>query len=387
MCQDTNYLFFSLLRALFSNSEIADSDKTLATNELLDKVITLACKHDMAHLVALSIQNNGLSNDESKSKLQKYVLQAFYRHAVQDNEFKKICETLENAEIPFIPLKGSVMRNYYPESWWRTSCDIDVLVDRHNLQKAINCLTENLKYTECKHNSHDVALSSESGICLELHFYLGEEGRANFAVETLKNVWDYAIPKSGYSYWLELSDDMFYYYHVAHMAEHFETGGCGIRPFVDLWILDNLKSIDIKKRNKLLSEGNLLKFADAVRKLSQIWFNGASHDITTKQLEDYIISGGVYGNIENNVKVQRTKKGNKLQFVMSKIFLSAVCLERIYPSVKTHKWLLPFMQVRRWIAVAIRGISPRAKAELKKNREISSTQADQMQTFLENVGL
>lgn len=387
MCQDTNYLLFSLLRALFSNNEMADSDKTLATNELLDKVISLATKHDIAHLVALSILNNGLSRDENKSRLEKYAFQAFYRCEVQNHELRKICEALEKAKIPFIPLKGSVMRNYYPEPWWRTSCDIDILVDQHNLQKAISCLTENLKYTEHKYNSHDVTLSSENGICLELHFYLGEEGRANFAVETLKNVWDYAMPKCGYSYWLELSDDMFYYYHIAHMAEHFETGGCGIRTFVDLWILDNLKSIDIKKRNKLLNEGNLLKFADTVRKLSQIWFDGANHDITTKQLEDYIISGGVYGNIENNVKVQQIKKGNKFRFVMSKIFLPAVCLERIYPSVKTHKWLLPFMQVRRWITVAMRGISPRTKAELKKNREISSTQSDQMQIFLENVGL
>ena len=40
-------------------------------------------------------------------------------------------------------------------------------------------------------------------------------------------------------------------------------GGCGIRPFIDLLILDNLQEVDNKKRDNLLKQGNLLKFANA----------------------------------------------------------------------------------------------------------------------------
>lgn len=387
MCKDTNYLLFSMLRSLFCNKELADREKALVTEETIEQVIRLASKHDIAHLIALSILNNGLSNDKNKSKLQEYALRAFHRYAIQNNEFIQICEVLEKEQIPFIPLKGSVLRNHYPEPWWRTSCDIDVLVEEHNLQKAISCLIENLEYTEQKHNSHDVTLSSKSGICLELHFYLGEEGRANFAVDTLKDVWNYSQPKDGCKFCLEMSDDMFYYYHIAHMAEHFETGGCGIRPFVDLWILDNMESVDVGKRNRLLKAGNLLKFANKVRKLSRIWFGGDSHDDVTLKLENYIISGGVYGSIENNVKVQQIKQGSKFRFIMSKIFLPTRYIEQTYPSVKKRKWLIPFMQIRRWITIAVRGISPRTKNELKSNREISSTQAEQMRNFLDEVGL
>lgn len=387
MCRDSNCLLFSLLRTLFSNSELPEEYKLLATKESLDKVMALASKHDIANILALSIINNGLSSEASESTFQKYAFQAVYRYEMQNHEFLKICETLEKAEIPFIPLKGSVLRNYYQEPWWRTSCDIDILVEQHNLHRAIISLTETLKYAVKKQNSHDVALASENGICLELHFYLGEEGRANLAVETLKNVWGYVNPKCGYNYWLEMRDDMFYYYHIAHMAEHFETGGCGIRPFIDLWILDNLKSADAKRRDVLLKEGNLLNFANSVRKLSKVWFGSDCHDITTKEMEDYILRGGVYGSIENNVKVQQARKGNRVSVIMSKIFLPASHLERIYPSIKNKRWLIPFMQIRRWITVAIRGISPRTKAELKHNHEISITQSDHMQAFLESIGL
>ena len=36
---------------------------------------------------------------------------------------------IKKVQIPFLPLKGSVIRQYYPEPWMRTSCDIDILVD------------------------------------------------------------------------------------------------------------------------------------------------------------------------------------------------------------------------------------------------------------------
>lgn len=388
MYVETTGVLFSLLKMLFCNEVPAVGDKMLVDNdELLDNVITLASGHDIAHLIALSILNNDLSNDRNKSSLQNYALRAFCRHELQDYEFGRICELMEQSKIPFIPLKGSVLKAYYPETWWRTSCDIDILVEEQNLRKAIAYLTENLKYTERKWNSHDVMLASENGICLELHFYLGEEGRANSAVETLKNVWEYATPKRGWEYRLEMSDDMFYYYHIAHMAEHFETGGCGIRPFIDLWILDNLPNVDFEKRNNLLIEGNLFRFANNARKLSKIWLADDCHDETTMKLEKYIITGGVYGNVENNVKVQQVKKGNKHRFFMSKIFLPAVYMERIYPSVKNRRWLLPFMQVCRWIAVAKRGISDETKIELKNNRAISWGETEQMQEFLEEIGL
>ena len=31
------------------------------------------------------------------------------------------CAVLEEAKIPYIPLKGTVLRDYYPEAWMRTS--------------------------------------------------------------------------------------------------------------------------------------------------------------------------------------------------------------------------------------------------------------------------
>ena len=40
------------------------------------------------------------------------------------------------------------------------------------------------------------------------------------------------------------------------MAKHFENGGCGVRPFIDLWILNHRRPFDRAKRESLLRDGD-----------------------------------------------------------------------------------------------------------------------------------
>ena len=51
-------------------------------------------------------------------------------------EYENLCSAFEKAQIPFLPLKGSVIRKYYPEAWMRTSCDIDILVHDEDVGRA-----------------------------------------------------------------------------------------------------------------------------------------------------------------------------------------------------------------------------------------------------------
>ena len=44
------------------------------------------------------------------------------------------------------------------------------------------------------------------------------------------------------------------------MAKHFESGGCGIRPFIDLLLLDALPAANEQERAALLKDGGLLIF-------------------------------------------------------------------------------------------------------------------------------
>ena len=131
-----------------------------------------------------------------------------------------------------------------------------------------------------------------------------------------------------------MTDEMFYFYHIAHMAKHFEEGGCGIRPFIDLWTLDNIKDVDHDKRDELLSQGNLLKFAEVARMLSRVWFENNEHTEITKKMERYILRGGIYGTNENRIAVQQQKRGGRLKYALSKIFIPYDNIKFHYPIYK-----------------------------------------------------
>jgi hypothetical protein len=159
-----------------------------------------------------------------------------------------------------------------------------------------------------------------------------------------------------------MPEEMFYFYHIAHMAKHFEIGGCGIRPFIDIWILDNIEDKDQSKQDALLKQGGLLRFAEVARHLSKVWLGNAEHTELTKQMEQYILRGGVYGNSENRILVQQQKKGGKTRYVISKIFIPYDVIKFHYPILQKHRWLTPFMQVRRWGKLIFCG-------HAKRNRE------------------
>ena len=219
------------------------------------------------------------------------------------------------------------------------------------------------------------------------HFDLVEEGRAQNAIDVLHSVWDNVTLHENSNYWYEMSDSYFYFYHIAHMAKHFENGGCGIRPFIDLCLLDDLTNADIVKRNALLEIGNLLKFADVARNLSQVWFSCKEYDLLSHQMEDYILRGGVYGNYENRVAVQQQIKGGKIKYALSKIVIPYNTIKFLYPILQKHRWLTPFMQVRRWFKLIFCGHAKRSMRELSYNSNISRSQADEMKIFLDEIGL
>lgn len=358
------------------------------SREELEKLYELSKSHDLAHIVGNSLIKNGLVSDpELKAGFKKQIMTAVYRYEKLQYELTRLKDVLNEAKIPFIPLKGSVIRKFYPEPWLRTSCDIDVLVKEKDIERASELLTERMSYKKERKGSHDVSLFSESGIHLELHYSLIEEKRIENAELLLQSVWDHAAAVSD-TYEYILSDEMFYYYHIVHMAKHFvETGGCGIRPFLDVWVLNHRIDFDREKREKLLSDGGLSVFAKQAELLSEVWFGNAEHTEITREMEEYILRGGVYGTTTNRVAVQQQKQGGKLKYALSKIFIPYDIIKFHYPILQKHRWLTPIMEVRRWGKLIFCGHLKRTVKELKYNNTISEDDAAEAKTLLKNVGL
>ena len=264
MDQRTIQILFALLRSAICGTKLTEEERNNYSPDLLQDLLKISSKHDVVHLLVFGLKQNELIPKEN-SDIEKCILKAVYRYERLRYEYENLCEALEKAQIPFLPLKGSVSRKYYPEAWMRTSCDIDVLVHREDLENAISYLVSNQNYVEKERATHDVSLFTQTGIHVELHFDLVEEGRAKNAIDVLQSVWENVTLHEKSEYWYEMTDAYFYFYHIAHMAKHFENGGCGIRPFIDLWILDHIQDIDLIARDGLLladcKSANLFAFS------------------------------------------------------------------------------------------------------------------------------
>lgn len=387
MNQKTVHILFSLLRSAIFDTRLTDRERAELTSERLSELIKLSKTHDVSHLLALGLKKNELVPKQSVGA-EKSIFTAIYRFEQLEHECENLFGALETAQIPFLPLKGAIMRRYYPEAWMRTSCDVDVLIHRENLESAIAYLVQNLNYVENERATHDVSLLTPCGICVELHFDLVEEGRANNAITVLSSVWEHAALRENYNYWYEMSDAFFYFYHIAHMAKHFETGGCGVRPFIDLFILDRIVGANEDARNELLERGNLLQFSRVARQLSEAWFGeDGDEDPLVLKMQNFILQGGVYGSADNRVALQQQRRGGRIGYIFSRIFLPYAKLKRYYPILEKHRWLMPFMQIRRWFMLLRPDVAKMARRELKANSNIEKSRADEMSELLEHIGL
>lgn len=364
-----------------------DRSKYEFTDDYLVWLYKLSKAHDLAHLVGDAlIKNDLIGNDEIKAKYQKQVMIAIYRYEKINYELNRLRSALNEAQIPFIPLKGSVLRQYYPEPWMRTSCDIDILVHDEQVDNVAQMLVEKLGYTYEKKLCHDISLISDGGVHLELHYSLIEDEIIGRAESVLQPVWENAVMVPGTSEYV-LHDEMFCYYHIAHMAKHFVNGGCGIRPFLDIWILNHLVDFDREKRNALLANGGLLTFAAEAESLSEVWFGVGIHTDTTRQLQYYLLKGGVYGTTENRVSVQQIRKGGKIRYAFSRIWLPYDVLKFLYPSLNGKRILLPFYEVFRWLKLLFCGGVKRGVEELKLNASTTSIELIETQKMLSKLGI
>ena len=348
--KDVRKILFGLLRFEICGTPITEDVKAAVNKETLTALYKLSKMHDIAHLLADALHKNGLHgvDKETYELFNRQHQLAVYRHEQIDYEYKRICETLENAKIPFMPLKGSIIKEYYPEPWMRTSSDIDVLVHPEHLGAAESVLKKELNYERTGEFTHDISLGSESGVHIELHYTLIEERYYKLSARVLSGVWNFATPIKEGSSQYAMTNEMFYFYHFAHMAKHFgHCGGSGIRSVIDVYLLRKKWTFDEEKLSLLMEKGKLTTFVAVAEKLARIWFEEEAYDELSLDTETYLLRGGVYGTFENHVTAQAEKKG-KGRYIFSRIFEPYGVMLSKYPKLQKHKWLYPFYQVKRW---------------------------------------
>ena len=350
----TEDILFSLLRREITGAQVSDGIIELCTKENLENVFLLAKSHSVAHLAADAVESLGLADSDSElyKKFAGIKKQTVFMYLKQNVAYEQLTAALTEAGIPFIPLKGAVIRKLYPEQWMRNSCDIDVLVHSEDTERAAEVLMSRLGYESNFFGKHDISFITPDRQHVELHFSLLDEDSFPRADAILGDVWEYARESGDERGELELSDELFYFYHIVHMAKHLKGGGCGIRPFIDLWLLNHRVEFDSAKRRQLLEKGGLLTFADAAERISEYWMNLTPLDserYADSVLKDYVLRGGVYGSDSNKQAVDSLELPGQTGGLIKKLWKPYSQLKYWYPHLNGRRYLLPFYEVKRWI--------------------------------------
>lgn len=348
--------------------------KAYLNGEKLSTLYKVAKKHDVAHLVAFALTENCISFEAEEWKLfLEEKEQASLRYEMLQADINEICACFDKNGIEYIPLKGAVLRQYYPQRWMRTSCDIDILVHDDDLSKAVDCLVKECSYTtDGKKTYHDISLYSPFGMHLELHHNIKET--VDKYDKLLTQVWEFSkkTDEKRYEY-IELNEFLMLHL-IAHMAYHFIGGGCGLRSVLDIWILRHSLKIDDNVLNDLLENAELKKFYDTVVSLSEYWFGDLTNvSDTVLEAEKFILLGGVYGTKKQNALSKQVKSGGKFGYFIRRIFMPYESLAILYPVIKKYKILTPFCQILRWFGAIFK-----AKRIRKEIKNVSMTSEEQV---------
>lgn len=381
--KEIQHLLVSILHSTINEVEYNDSINSQMTPDVLLSIYQLAEKHDLAHVVSNFVYRNKIEVDQELQMQLKYKeIVSVYRHEQMKYAYGKICSIFEEDQIAYIPLKGAVLRPYYPYESMRKSCDIDILIHEEDLERAINAL-EARDFLRGNRGYHDVSLYSPNKILLELHFSI-KENRENLDA-VLKDAWKYAVLTEGFQY--AFSKDFFAFHIFSHMAYHFVSGGCGIRSLLDIWVMEHKMGISYLCAKELLEKAGIYQFAIEMSRLAEQCFTHNNRDVFADSVLNYIFQGGVYGSAENHIAVDKSKNNGSVFYVLRRLFLPYKSMIITYPFLKKIPVLLPICWVARWINVLYAGKSKRVVSELSSVNNMSAEKVEEVTAICSRLGL
>lgn len=379
-------LVIALIKSELNGLPLSSDVKDKLTPEILPSVYTLSKMHDLAHVVGDALLKNGVEVPaDIKAKFLKQQSLAVFRYERIKFELEELCAFFDQKGIPYMPLKGSVIRKYYPRPEMRTSCDIDILVKKKDVDKAVDLLVKEKGYKRDSKNSHDVSTFSPSGVHVEMHYGFMDETRS-VAEKVLAETWKINEPYGNFSVGKQMTSEYLITYLTVHGAKHFLVGGCGIRTLMDIYLIEEQVEYDKGKLDVLLSRCDVKRFYEKITALSKYWFGDGEKREDILKIQDYIFNGGVYGSLDNSVSIKASKQKSKFGFVLSRLFLPYREMLYVYPILEKAPVLYPFMVVGRWFKL----LSPKKREKVRREMEISNMSDEEKQNkrkFLEEVGL
>lgn len=219
-----------------------------------------------------------------------------------------------------MPLKGLVLKDFYPDFAMREMADIDVLIDSSradDVRKIMEKLEFQVKSFGMK-NDDDYVKPPISNFEMHRELFYDKEDKELFSY--YKNAKrDLLIKDSDNSFGYHLKAEDFYVYMIAHEYKHYNLGGTGLRSLIDTYVFLNSHHLDMNYVDEECAKIGIDIFEKENRSLSINLFSGINLTEEDLHMLDYILSSGVYGTFDHHIENSISKSGKKINYIIQRI--------------------------------------------------------------------
>lgn len=355
----------------------------------LEALLRLAKAHSVSAMVCMALEQTDAFQHAAETTRLKWLEaknKAIRKNMLLDAERKAILHELEIQGIWYMPLKGSILKDWYPKPGMREMADNDILFDPSGREQVREIFQnrgyKTVSFRKSNHDEYEKAPIYN----FEMHVSLFH-GIYKELAEQYENVKERLLPVDGTAYQFAFTPEDFYVFALAHAHKHYSHSGTGVRTLADIYVMDRHLG-DIMDRDEVeqkLTQLGIAEYEQRSRVLAEKLFSAvrplAEIELTEdeKEMLLYYCDATTYGTFDNRVnnrlhELQENSEDitlwTKLKYCGVRLFPGREFCKLHYPFVYRHPWTLPFFWVWR---IVDKGITHRRKVkqELKALKAVS----------------
>ncbi len=396
--KNTNDLLYLVFCAL--QDRVPDEQKVAAMD--LPALYKLACFHSLQAICYGALERFEAAHPENalpipadiKPRWSKAGALTLQKDVLFSIERKKLLAFLEKEGAWYLPLKGIVLRNYYPRSEWRQFADNDILFDI-NCREKLKKFMEQAGYTTTlyKRTAHDIYIKKPF-FNFEMHVCLFKDSESNPVFRRFSAYYSNILARlereDGTEHGYRMKNEDFYVYMLAHAYKHHIIGGTGLRTFVDEYVLlaRFSKQFDWDYIRQQLETLGMTEFEQNVRGIAMKLFDEENAPLSDEE-KDYILyysSSGTYGTAKNAINNRmESMKGtagkvtfsDKVKYCFRRLFPGMDFFREYYPEECKNKFRLALFMVKRlFTGIFVNNV---ASAELKQLKNLDHVEEQRNQ--------
>lgn len=352
-------------------------EEALLVNIDLEALLRLAKAHSVPAMVCMALEQTDAFQHADETTRLKWLdskNKAVRKNMLLDAERHRLEKEFAEHGIWYMPLKGSILKEWYPKFGMREMADNDILFDASKRQE-VKAIFQGRGYTVKGYNksNHD-EYEKPPVYNFEMHVELYHKTYDTFN-KKYADVKQRLIPDAEVPYLLHFTPEDFYVLVIAHAYKHYSNSGTGIRTLADIYIMNqklggtlNWEYVDSELRGL-----GIFSYEHESRELAQKLFGitelpmEANLSEAEQQMLTYYLGASTYGTIENRILHQMQKLQpdggaitayTKRKYLLSRIFPGREWCKESVPTVYKYPVLLPFFWVWRLI---YRGIPNRKR--------------------------